>query len=95
MKESDLRRALRVIAMTDEARMFLFVRRPPELSPEAEWFLMNIDDLAPELHRRGWVEYAEFTHVPGQVVVTTGKGDVRAVVITELGMKQINAAVAS
>jgi hypothetical protein len=61
---------------------------------DAVWFLEHIDDLAPELHRRGWVEYGEFTHVPGSVVVTDGQGDLRRVEITDLGRKQLNAAVA-
>lgn len=89
----NLLRALRVVALSNEERMFLFVRRPPEFNPEAEWFLEHIDDLAPELHRRGWVDYTPHTQHPGEIVVTTGNGDICALVITELGRKQLNAAV--
>lgn len=93
MSESDLIRALRVVALSNEERMFLFVRRPPEFNPEAEWFLEHIDELARELHRRGWVDYTPHTQHPGEIVVTTGNGDICALVITELGRKQLNAAV--
>lgn len=93
MNEADLLRALRVVALSNEERMKLLAYEGP--ATEALWFLEHIDDLAPELHRRGWVEYAEFTHMPGQITVTTGHGDVCAVVATELGKKQINAAVVS
>ena len=91
--EQDLLRALRIVAMTDEERLQLIPGT--EIDEEPAWFLEHIDDLAPELHRRGWVEYREFTHVPGSVVVTTGQGDVRVVVATDLGRKQLNAAVSA
>lgn len=45
------------------------------------------------LHRRGWVEHAPFTHTPGEVTVTGACGSLRALVVTELGKKQLNAAV--
>ena len=62
------------------------------VSEERDWFLRSIDDLAPELHNRGWVEYAEFDHKPGSVVVTTERGDIQMVVATDLGRTQLNAA---
>ncbi len=91
--EQDLHRALRVVAMTNEERMKLLAYEGP--ATEALWFLEHIDDLAPELHRRGWVEHRPFTKQPGEVVVTTGHGDVRVVVATDLGRKQLNAAVSA
>ena len=95
--EPDLIRALRVLALSNQERMKLIANsyQYRDLSGVGSWFLENINDLAPALHKRGWVEYAEFTHTPGQVVVTTGQGDVRAVVITELGRQQLNVAVAN
>lgn len=102
MNEADLIRCLRVLSWSNEDRVIIFgITRLPrakagqeksvKLTDEAEWFLRRIDDLAPELHRREWVTYAEFTCVPGEVVVTNGKGDVRAVVITQLGRLQLAA----
>lgn len=87
MTESDLRRCLRVLAMTNEERTG-FALHPSE---ERDWFLMNIDDLAPSLHERGWVRYEEFDQRPGSIVTTTG----RMLVITDLGRAQLNAAVLS
>lgn len=84
-------RCLRMIALTNEERMKLFAKLP--LPPEGEWFLKNIDELAPELKQLGWVEERPFDHVRGAVVVTKGEGDVRMVVATELGRQQLNAAV--
>lgn len=99
--EPDLIRALRIIALSNEARLLrvgfaqvkLRIGEATTSDPDIDWFLEHVDDLAPELHRRGWVEYAEFTYTPGQVVVTTGNGDLRAVVATELGKRQLSAAV--
>lgn len=107
-KSVDLRRALKILAMTNGDRLILFGIAQLErhrshgrgakkelhaFDPEVEWFLEHIDDIAPELHRRGWVEHAPFTHTPGQVTVSTGNGDICALVVTELGRKQLNAAV--
>lgn len=103
MNEADLIRALRIIALSNEARLLragfaqikMRIGEVATSDPDIDWFLEHVDDLATELHRRGWVEYAEFTYTPGQVAVTTGNGDIRAIVITELGRKQLNAAVLS
>lgn len=91
MNEPDLIRALRVVALSNEERMKLLAYEGP--ATEALWFLEHVDDLAPELHRRGWVEHRPFTETPGEVVVTTGNGDICTLVVTELGRKQLNAAV--
>ena len=90
--EQDLLRALRVVAMTNEERMKLLAYEGP--AAEALWFLEHIDDLAPELLKRGWIEHMQFAHQRGSVVVTDGQGDLRRVEITDLGRKQLNAAVA-
>lgn len=79
----NLLRAMKIIDMPPDARLKLFTAR--ELDPEA--------DLAPELHKRGWVEYGDFKHEPGCVCVTTGRGDLRTVVATDAGRKMLNAAV--
>lgn len=92
-KSLDLIRALRVVALSNEERMRLFIDTESPRFGDVSWFLEHVDDLAPELHRRGWVEHAPFTHAPGEVVVTTGNGDICVLVVTELGRKQINAAV--
>lgn len=89
MNESDLIRVLRVVALSNEERMRAVQRKDEDVM----WFLEHVDDLAPELHRRGWVEHEPFTEQPGEVVVTTGNGDICALVTTELGRKQFNAAV--
>lgn len=89
--EPDLIRALRVVALTNEERM-----RAMQIHDSAHdvmWFLEHIDELAPELLRRGWIEHMQFAHQKGCVVVTDGQGDLRRVEITELGRKQLNAAV--
>ena len=87
----NLLRCLRVCSMTNEARK-KFAIAPSE---ERDWFLEAIDDLAPALHERGWVAYADFDNEPGAVVVTEGRGDVRKLMITDLGRVQINAAMVS
>ena len=87
-----LLRVLRVLALSDTERVLRATSVP--IDDEVAWFLENIDDLAPGLHECGWVNYVEFTRQPGQVVVTTGKGDARGIVITRLGWRQLNAAVA-
>lgn len=89
MTDADLIKCLAVVALSNRDRMKLVQ------SGAADWFLENVDDLAPELHRRGWVEYAEFDHRQGSVVVTKGQGDVRVLVVTDLGRAQLNAAVVS
>lgn len=94
----NLLRCLRVLAMTDEERLRIFRIDPgssnlSQLHAEGRWFLEAVDDLAPALHERGWVEYADFHHEPGAVVVTEGRGDVRKLLITDLGRAQLNAAV--
>ena len=105
MSETNLRRALRVIALTNAERMDLlpaamdaynqrFHGEIPEPQASFLWFVEHIDDLAPALHERGWVERRPFDEQPGSVVVTTGQGDIRMLVITELGRAQLNAAVA-
>lgn len=94
MNEYNLIRALKIVAMSAAERLKLFTFSPArEPDPEAIWFLEHIDDLAPELHKRGWVEYGEFKHEPGCVCVTTGRGDLRTVVATDAGRKMLNAAV--
>lgn len=90
-KSLDLIRALHVVALSNEERMKLLAYEGP--ATEALWFLEHVDELAPELHRRGWVEHAPFTHTPGEVTVTGACGSLRALVVTELGKKQLNAAV--
>ncbi len=87
----EMHKALKIISMPADERLKLFTAR--ELDPEAIWFLEQIDDLAPELHKRGWVEYGDFKHEPGCVCVTTGRGDLRTVVATDAGRKMLNAAV--
>jgi hypothetical protein len=87
----EMHRALKIVAMPTDERLKLFTAR--ELDPEAVWFLEHIDDVAPELHKRGWVEYGEFKHEPGCVVLTTGQGDIRTVVATDAGRKMLNVAV--
>jgi hypothetical protein len=79
---NDLIRCLRVIAMTREQLMALAHTK----SEERDWFLKSVDALAPELHQRGWIRYGEFRHVPGDILVTTGQGDVRTVFITDRGL---------
>jgi hypothetical protein len=91
MIESELIRALRIIAMTDEERLQLIPGT--EIDEEPAWFLEHIDGLAPELLKRGWIEHMQFAHQRGCVVVTDGQGDLRRVEITDLGRKQLNAAV--
>lgn len=91
MTEPDLRRCLRVLAMTNEERCE-FALSPSE---ERDWFLKSIDDLAPTLHELGWVRRADFDHRPGAIVVTTGQGDVRMLELTDLGRAQLSAAVLS
>ena len=80
----NLLRALRVVALTNETRMEKVRARDEEVM----WFLEYIDDLAPALHRCGWIEYAEPAERPGEIVVTTRSGCVRAIVITDVGRKQ-------
>ena len=91
-REHHLLRALRIIALTNEERAISFRNQHLE---ELHWFVRNIDDLAPELHARGWVEHVVFDRQPGSVVVTDGQGDLRRVEITDLGRKQLNAAVSA
>lgn len=94
MNEADLIRALRVVALSNEERVQVIQRHRSFFEHEkVMWFLEHVDDLAPELHRRGWVEHRPFTETPGEVVVTTGNGDICTLVVTELGRKQLNAAV--
>jgi hypothetical protein len=83
-------RCLRIIAMPREQ----IIQLAHSVSDDRYWFLKNIDALAPELHRRGWIEYRDFDHRPGSVVVTTGNGDIRMVVATSLGRAQLNVAMA-
>ena len=92
MTEQALLRAMRIVAMTNAKRMKLFTAR--ELDPEAVWFLEHIDELAPELHSNGWVEYGEFKHEPGCVTVTNSIGRLQTIVATDAGRKMLNAAVA-
>lgn len=87
----NLLRALLVVALSNEERM-----RAMQIYDSAHdvmRFLEHIDELARDLHRRGWVDYAPLTQHRGEIVVTTGNGDICALVITELGRKQLNAAV--
>lgn len=69
--------------MPDKARLALFAAEPR--SARADWFLENIDSVANSLHVEGFVEYLDFNHEPGAVVVTRGEGDIRRVVITDAG----------
>lgn len=92
-QEQDLRRALRIVALSNEERMKLLAYEGP--ATEALWFLEHIDGLAPELLRRGWIEHMQFAHQRGCVVVTDGQGNLRRVEITDLGRKQLNAAVSA
>jgi hypothetical protein len=93
MKDYELIGALKILAMTNEERMEIFAFHDALLNHATSlWFLEHIDELAPELHSRGWVTYSEFKHEPGCVVVTDGLGHLQKIVITELGRKQINAA---
>lgn len=88
---ANLFRALKIVVMTNEERMRQVLIH--DSTHEWMWFLKHIDELAPELHKRGWVEYEEFKHEPGCVCVTTGRGDLRTVVATDAGRKMLNAAV--
>ncbi len=90
----NLLRCLRVLALTNEVRMdrtMTLLTADPDA--DLQWFVECIDDLAPALHERGWVTYEDFKKEPGSVVVTSGQGDVRNLVITDLGRAQIGAAV--
>lgn len=89
MREAELRRCMVVITMTAEQRMALVANA----HPTAHWFLENIDGMAPDLLERGWIEQRDFDHKPGSIVVTTGAGDVRMVVATQLGLAQLSAVV--
>ncbi len=89
MHESDLRRCMRIIAMSNPER----IRIAMPVTADMAWFLEHIDSLAPELHQRGWVEERAFTQEPGAVTVTTGQGDVQQLVATPLGLSQLNAGV--
>jgi len=91
--EAELIRAMRVVAMTNEDRMQSLDRGVP--TGEMGWFLKNMDELAPELHARGWVRHEDFDHQPGAIVVTDGSGPagILMLVATPLGRSQLNAAV--
>lgn len=74
------RLALRVLDMSLEQRMAWLKE-----GDNVETFLESVDDVMPELVEQGWARHEEFHDEPGAIVVTTGHGDVRQVVITDLG----------
>lgn len=83
----EMLRALRIVALTDDARLQLFFQKP--LGPEASWYLGVSDSIMPALRQRGWVRFVGFSNEAGALVTTRGRGDVRRVVLTEKGKLQV------
>lgn len=70
--DDDLTRALGVLRLTNAERY----QRVTAGDAEVYWFLERVDELAPELVRRGWAHYAPFTECPGEVVTTDESGEI-------------------
>lgn len=82
-----MRRALKVLAMTDTARLAWTIKG----GEEVELFLREVDEVVPKLVRTGWAEHRSWTETPGAVAVTTGNGDLAEVVITARGRRALGA----